>query len=455
MTKYKFKRKPRGWQVRALRKLMERDGGAIFAPMRSGKTKVVVDFIGVKAAKGEAKRVVIVAPLSALGEWRRSLAQDLPDDARVKIKLLNYERVYAREHDGDGGWYPVDNKKLLKKRVDMLVVDESHRAGDARTLANMKLWQLVKKWDPTVVLLTGTPLHRGPLKVFGQWKLLDHSVFGTSMTAYRRQYFVSSGYGGYKWTLTEKGTKKLRRKMAPDTFFMHHVPERDPVEVNVKFPLQESEAAYRALADTGFVSLGNRGTVDAENPLVRHLRLAQAVGGKIGTDDDGLQRVGREKTRAFEDLVRQFEDSEIPKFVVGCRFLFELAAAGKVAKKHGYTPLLYYGGVKEADREQRLLKFHETRKPTVFISQISTGSLGVDLSCAETMVLWSLTRSLVDFDQFKARIRLYREKRALTYYYLLGEGTVDEVNLLALHQGYDVVKFITEHPEFLSYRELG
>jgi hypothetical protein len=450
--RYSFKRRPRSWQLRALRLLLKKDGGAIFAPMRSGKSKVAVDFIGCKVVRDGIERAMIVAPLSALGGWRESIRKDL--NAEVEIRLLNYERVYGREPDGNGGWLPVDNDELMRFDPEVLIIDESHRVGDPRTLANKKLFKLVRQSDPAVVLVTGTPLHRKPFYLFGQWKLYDIGKFGGSWTAFKKQYGVWGGYGNYQ-LLKYRRLDKLRKKIRKDTFFMEHVPPREPTIVQVKFPLKESEGVYRQMAAEGFAKLGKKRFVDAPNPLARHTRLAQMVGGKVRVEDGRLCRVGVEKAKAFDDLLRQLADSEVDKLVVGARFLFELADVGRMCQKRGYDVLLLHGAVSAMQREYRIDQFHETDEPTVFISQIATGSLGIDLSAADTMVLYSLTRSLVDHEQFTARIRKYKDTRPLSYYYMLGEGTIDEINLLAMHEGLEVVKLITDHPEFLSYRGVG
>lgn len=454
--KYRFQRTPRAWQLRAFRLLLLHNGGAIFAPMRSGKSKVAIDWVAAKVLKDGVERVLIVAPLSAFAGWRDSIHRDLSPAVaeRVEIRLVNFERTYGREPDGAGGWYAVDNDELEQFDPQVAIIDESHRVGDPSTLANKKLYKLLRTRDTPVVLLTGTPFHRKPIMIFGQWKLRDDAVFGTHFGAFKKTYVRYGGYGGYE-ILGYRKLKRMRKKIAPETFFMAHVPPREPVEVHIKFPLEESRSVYETMATDGFVSLGKKDTVDASNPLVRHLRLSQIVGGQVRTDRGKRRAVGGEKARAFDDLVRQLQDSEVPKFVVGVRFIFELVSAARVAKAHGYHVLLYHGGLSERQREKRLTLAHETDKPIAFISQMAAGSLGVDLSFADTMVLWSLTRSLVDFDQFKARIRLYQDTRPLTYYYLMGEGTVDEINLLALKQGYDVVEFLVNHPDLLKYREVA
>jgi superfamily II DNA or RNA helicase len=431
-------------QRQAVKVLIKNHGGNLFMPMRSGKTRVAVKYIRYR----RPSRVLIVAPLSALYVWRQELKAQEVD---AEIMLLNYERTYSRERNGNGV-VMVDNEEMMSFAPEVVVIDEAHRVGDAQTLASKKLYKLIREHRPDVVQLTGTPFERGVLKIFGIEKLYDDTLFGTSFSAFKRQYAVFGGYGGYK-LLRYKNTRRLRRKIAPHTFFMEHVPPRPPVDVFVRFPLEEAEAAYRDVADDGFTRLGP-GVVDCDNMLVRHTRLAQLAGGAAKVTVGKAQhnvRLGREKQRAFADWLVGTEG--IPKLVVGCRFLFEVRDASQALQRSGYRVLLMHGGTSESERERRVACFDETTERVAFVCQISTGKEGISLAAADTMVLYSLTRSLVDFQQFKARIRRFRDDRALTYVYMQAQGTVDELNYLAFSRNQEVIQMITDHPDWLHYRK--
>jgi hypothetical protein len=81
--------------------------------------------------------------------------------------------------------------------------------------------------------------------------------------------------------------------------------------------------------------------------------------------------------------------------------------------------------------------------------------MGIDLSAADTTIYYSLTESLLHFDQSMARIRRYRDTRTLGYDYLLAQGTVDEVMYLALQGKVNLVKFVMDHPELIAHEEEG
>ena len=68
--KYRFKTKPYGYQVAALKKLLMNRGGALFMDMGTGKTKIAIDFAACMRLKEHVERVLIICPKSVVAVWR-------------------------------------------------------------------------------------------------------------------------------------------------------------------------------------------------------------------------------------------------------------------------------------------------------------------------------------------------------------------------------------------------
>jgi superfamily II DNA or RNA helicase len=450
---YKFKTKPYPHQKRALRKVVKNKGGALFMPMRSGKTKVAIDWIGCMHLKYGVKRVLVVCPLSVVGVWKKQIKIHMPEDVKVKVLILNFEKVYDRERTSDG-WEAIPRKKLYRWAPELIVVDEAHKIGHPYTVQSRELYKLQREVDPLgKLILTGTPFHRKVHMLFGQFRFLDEEVFGGAWSAFKRRYGKWGGYGGFKY-LGAKNKTELSRKIRPLTFLMKSLPLMAPEHEVVPYKLEESEDAYKSMADDFIAWIGD-GVVEAPIALVKALRLAQICGGRLRDSEGKLQRVGREKRRAFEGLLELLDENEVRKLVVFARFVPELGDIVKSCQKRGYETYLMYGATKGHVREQRIADFDETQEKAVFISQVSTGSLGIDLSCASVSVFYSLPESLVDYDQDCARIRKFKDKRTLTYYYMVGERTIEETQLSALRANLDLVEAIERDPYLLSYETRG
>lgn len=459
--RYKFKTRPYRHQVKAIRKVLpslrEQRAAALLMPMRSGKTKTAIDLAAILHKKYGIQRVLVVAPLSVIGVWKKQIKIHKPDDVRLRWVLVNYEKVFDRKMYTDG-WEPIPRRSLYKYKPQLIIVDEAHKIGNASAAQSRHLYKLRKYLrdhgsDPYVITLTGTAFHRKLPMQFGHWKLLSDEVFGTSVSAFEKEYVKRAGYQRWK-ILKFTNQKQFKAKLSPFTFLMKTLPFVAPQHEVVPYALEESEPAYRSMADDAIAWIGE-GVVEAPIALTKALRLSQLCGGRLRDSEGIVRRVGKEKRREFEGLVELFKDNEVNKFVVFHRFVPEMKDSIEVCRDAGYKVYLMYGKTPGNKREQRIAEFDETDGKAVFISQVSTGALGIDLSAASVAVFYSLPESLVDYDQDCARIRKWKDKRTLTYYYLIGEGTIEEVTLSALKANMDLIEALTSDPMLLSYSARG
>ena len=448
--KYKFKTKPRPYQVKALKKLVRKNGGNLWVPMRWGKTKVAIDWAGAMYVKHGVTRFLVVCPKSVIGVWKSEIKKHLPDGTPIEFYIVNYERTYDREYDDDRSWEPVDSIEIARFEPQAMIIDEAHRIGDPSARQSKQCWRIKNAHHIQLILeLTGTPFHRNPLRTFGMFKVLDDGIFGTSYTTFKKQYALFGGYGGYK-LLKYKNLKRMRQKIAPLTYYRKQTEYKGITHQPFPVRLSESLPAYRSMADKSIVKLSKGRLSTAEIVLTKHLRLSQIACGWIRTDEGEWVRVGREKQQALSDHVGDMYENGVPKFVLATRFIPALRDAASVCKDRGYKLYLLHGGVAAGEREQRIAEFDETDEPAAFVMQASTGREGIDLSAADTLLWYGYVDSLVDYDQVNARIRKYKERRKLNYVHFTAEGTVDEVTLSALQAKRDVAEYVLNHPTLLD-----
>ena len=77
MTTYRFKTKPDEHQLVCLKTALKKERFGIFFQQRGGKTKVAIDFCGAKAISDNARKVLIVCPLSVRTEWQSQIEEHL------------------------------------------------------------------------------------------------------------------------------------------------------------------------------------------------------------------------------------------------------------------------------------------------------------------------------------------------------------------------------------------
>ena len=435
--------------------------------MRWGKSKVATDAAGALHVKFGISRVLVVTTTSGLGVWEK----EIPKHCSLPVRIINYHGDTIREdkhyaltfyvihhallygRDYEWGekpheWAPGPNEDIEEFAPEFIIVDESHRIGDPSSM-QCKMAYRYGKGARFRLTLTGTMFHRAPLMVFGQMKFMDDSVFGTTVTAFKRMYVRFGGYGNYEivgYRNLEDMATKLKRKVYVEEYVAH----TEPVVTTTPMELQESMEVYRKMEREAFVNV-NGNEITAPIILTRHLRCQQIAGGWLKTPEGKYIRVGEEKARVLTDRFKLMMEEGIDKVVVGARFIPELRDIAKAARDAGYQFEALHGGVpRGVPRDRRIAAFQEAEVPTVFISQIAAGAEAIDLSAAAVMIFYSIPESYLQYSQFRARIEKYREKRTLLYDHLIARGTRDEVTWLAMQLKKDVAQFLLENPKLVE-----
>lgn len=437
--------------------------------MRWGKTKVAIDFANCLYMKEGICRVLVVCPLSVCGVWESEIAKhtdtaqvpfcivtrddilegwvspDIPSG--ISWHIVNYERTYARANLGGRSWAAVPDKALERFSAELVIADESHRIGNPSTVASRHVCRLGRQAKHRLIM-TGTMFHRKPFYVFGQAKFYDPAIFGGAFTPFKNRIAIFGGPSGYE-VLRYVNLKWMMRRMRRFVYIEKYVPSRPPSVTPLYFHLTgKGLSAYAEMERESVLEVGGE-TVISPIVLSRHLRCQQIAGGWVKTDS-GYKRVGRDKLTMATERFNDYRDNDISKVVVGCRFLPELADAARAAKASGYATLIFHGGLSQEGRERRIAAFQRTGQPCAFIAQVATGSMGIDLSSADTMLFYSLSESYLTHAQFSARIEKYKETRVLQYDYLIARGTRDEVTYTALQQKKDVAELLATDPELVE-----
>ena len=464
MTKLVFKTQPRPYQVPVLKRRIKQKGGGLYVPMRWGKSWLGINWAAAMHLKYGAQRCLIVCPNDVIDVWLDEIVKHCPVDRLVvsatpasplaqedtlAFYVVNFEAVFAREYDDPDNpraWTVVTNKMLLDWRADMMIVDEAHHIGNPSAMQSVKTYQLARQ-SRFRLFMTGTPFHRKPFYVFGQFRFYDDSVFGTNFGAFKRHIAVFGGFGGYE-IKRYQNLKWLRNKVKPHVDIVKYVPPTPPTRRKILFSLDKSRAIYNEMWKESIVEVGDH-EITAPIVLTRHMRLLQIAGGWLRTEDGKYVRVGNEKRLAFQKRVAEFIEQDITRFVVGARFIPELRDIWDVVTAAGLHPVLVHGGVSREERTKRRKRFSQDPE-SVFITQFRTSREGIDLSATDTMVFYSLPDSYLTYDQFSKRIEKYGEERSLLYEHLIAKVTQDELAFEAMQFKKDVATYLMERPRLVE-----
>lgn len=461
-----YKTKPYPHQARALKKLLRNRGGGLQVPMRWGKSWVAINAAAGLFHLEDVRRVLVVTVTSGLGVWEGQVAAHCPVPWATRIHgtdrykfsewnetdcllfhIVNFQNLYEREMQPNSReWLPIPSRALAEFDPELVVIDESHHIGDPTVIQSVEARRLGRN-ARFRIFMTGSMFHRRPFYVFGQAKFYDDgAALGSSYEQYKKRVAVMGGFGKYE-VLRYRNLRWMTRRLKPIVYMEKYVPPRNAVKNLITFDLTGNNlATYSAMSSKGVVKYKGKRSI-APIVLTKHLRLLQICGGFL-TFEDGPVRIGTDKIDMCKDRLTEYREQDITKAVIGCRFLPEVAAVARLAKKLGFLPILFHGAVPKGDaRTRRVALFQETNKRALFISQLAAGKESIDLSAASAMMFYSLSESYVVHDQFSKRIEKYNETRTLMYDFLLGRGTRDAVTYAALLMGQDIADFIVSHPE--------
>lgn len=479
--KYRYKTQPFAHQKKALNRIIKLKGRCLLAmEMGTGKTKVAIDWASICYRNYELRRVLVVAPVSVLPVWRVQIRQHSPIRARVAVLsgstndkarlirgmmkypfgdkgiewiIINYESIWREDSRGKRL-----EDYLRKWGPDLVIADESHKIKHSTSRQSRSLSRMGDS-APMALALSGTPITKSPLDVFGQFRFLNSAVFGTRWTDFKMEYGVWGGLSGFQLRGV-KNLPKLKRKVRQNSYQVRKeecldLPPKlgdiaDPNGPNI-VPVELPDrimSFYRDMASKMIVEIENDEKVTASIVLTKLLRLSQITSGHI-TNTEGITRIIHDyKLNAgmdlIEDVVEQGES-----IVVFTRFRsdYHRLAEQLAKRKLGYAVLS--GEVPAGQRESLVQRFQDRKFP-VFVSQIASGSLGIDLTAAAQTLFYSWDYRWDHYVQAADRTHRQGQARSCTYYHLVAPHTIDQLSLRVLMQKGNLAKYIIHDPHVLD-----
>lgn len=450
-------------QAEAVEFALARPAAMLDMGMGCGKTRVSIE---VMSRREDVRRVLVVCPKAVIPVWGRECAKYLePGTYRVhersasatvaktaeavrlvldkgpgdvlELMVVNYDSVWRRPL----GDVLYDGAK--RGLIDMVVLDESHRAKSAGSKVS-KYLAMMGRQVPYRLCLSGTPMANSPLDVYGQYRFLDRSIFGTNHARFLQQYAVLGG-PDRRFVVGYKNQRDLmaRFRSIAYTCRIEDVADRAKLPAQlpdavlpVRLPARDMRT-LRQLARE-FVAECGDGFAAAPNVLVRLLRMQQVTSGFCQVVDgpggaESVQDLNSAKADVLLDWARDLGSSE--RLVVFCVFQHDLDTLRSLSEVLG-RPFFELSG-----REHRVDDWRATEGALLAV-QIQAGAEGVDLTAASRAAYLSLPHSLALYDQSRARLYRPGQTRPVQFVHLLAEGTVDESMYASLVAKRDVIDAI-------------
>lgn len=449
------------WKVqeKAVRYAMEHPYTMLNMEMGTGKTRVAIETI----RRTRPGRVLVVAPKSVVPVWKREIDK-YTEPGEFEVLELGSGTINSRSRrlveflqnteperavvviNYDVVWRDTILRHLIRPEWGVVVLDESHRAKSHKSKTSRACYRLGKQAQRRLCL-SGTPMSNSPLDVFGQYRFLDDRIFGRYWTPFVDQYGIRGG-PERRFIVGFRNLEDLGRRFNSIAFTCTKDDIRDEASLvdidstEYRFGSLSPEAArvYRGVQRDFVAELGSE-WVTADNVLVQMLRLQQLTSGFTESVDEagkstGYRRLDTVKGAMLKDLLQ-----DIPKrepVVVFYKFRKDAEGIREIMGD-GDRPIFELSG------ERNEIVAWESSENGLLMAQYQAGSVGIDLTHANYLVFFSLTFSLAEYTQARARVHRPGQKRPVTLVHLLLEGTIDEVIREALDNKQDVIRRVIEH----------
>jgi SNF2 family DNA or RNA helicase len=490
--KLEFKTEPMQHQREVLRQMYGRKYFALFWEQGTGKTKTILDEIWFLFCQGKVEEVLIIAPKGVYLNWVReeipkhtSFNQDnsiifttkstqnakyeaqlysflssiRKDEKILKIMITNIDTL---SHCKSKNYLSV---KYFAEKARKLycVIDESHTIKNTksiRTKAALKLG-LNSLYNR---IASGTPITNSLLDVFAQCQFLSsrEALLGhNSIFTFRKEFcniIERKTNTGAKFSIIT-GFKNEDRLQARLQLFASVVKKVDCLDLPPKVYstlyielTAEQKKYYNIIARESLIELtadlqkGVSEQLVISNALTRMGKLHQVTCGHI---IDAAKNVISLENNREEALIDFFEVDLQRKIVIFRHFKHDeeiIKAACDKCYEQGYV--IYTGNPED------IKSFREDDSKKVFIASLHTGSEGITLTNASTMLFFSNNFSLKSRLQAEDRIHRKGQLEKCTYTDLVTDTPIELKILQALKDKKNIADSIIKSDLHKIFQEV-
>ena len=396
-------------QENLLAKLTENDTFGIFFECRVGKTLPTLLHITNLMLSGQATGCIVIAPISALGAWKRDIETFHGKRKKIAktIDLINYESVWR--------------KPQYHKQYDIVVCDESHRIAH-RTSKQTKFIMKYTATSKYRYILTGTPLGQGRLEdMYSQMEFLEKGFFGSWKQFISDYCIVKRLKGTYiDIIVAYKNKEELLSRISEKVMSLRlkDVAEDLPDDLpdNIVIHNKPNQKINRGVKDNYVPEYD----LIISNPAVRMMKFRQVASGFL-IDEQGItHEVTNGKVKAFSDLLDQILPERI---VVFAEFKHSIQSICEELSKRGISYLVLDGAQQDKECWRR---FQSNDNIQVMVCQYASANAGIDLWKAHHMIFFEPTLSTTMTEQARARIRCIGMKQPRAYHWLLANSSIEQ-----------------------------
>ncbi|MEO6597083.1 MAG: DEAD/DEAH box helicase [Planctomycetota bacterium] len=420
--------------------LVDQGFGACLADdMGLGKTvQAITVMLEWRKRPGSAGAILIVCPVSVLGNWRREVHRFAPSmkvvmhHGKGRAATAEAFRDLINSHDIVLTSYNLlqrDEEIMSEVTFDGVVLDEAQNIKNPTTRQSKVARQLKGHFR---LALTGTPLENRPLDLWSIMDFLNEGLLGsrTQFTQTLEHPIVKQRRQGSMSALARLVRPFVLRRLKTDPEIVADLPEKSEQIVSATLS-REQAILYESVVRKGLqeVEKAAEGIQRRGAILTTLLRLKQVCNHPAHYLMDGSSLPSRSgKLDLLTEMIEEaIEESD------RCLVFTQFKEMGSLLKTQlenvlGQPVLFLHGGVPQKDRDNMVTDFQESRPdgPKVFVLSLKAGGTGLNLTAANRVFHYDRWWNPAVEDQATDRAFRIGQQRNVFVHKFVCNGTLEE-----------------------------
>jgi SNF2 family DNA or RNA helicase len=382
--------------------------------------------------------ILIVCPVSVLGNWRRELHRFAPSlrvtlhHGKGRASTTEEFRKVLTEHDIVLTSYNLlqrDEELMQDVTFDGVVLDEAQNIKNPTTRQS-KVARTLKGFFR--LALTGTPLENRPLDLWSIMDFLNEGLLGsrTQFVQTLEHPIVKQRRQGSMSALARLVRPFVLRRLKTDPEIVADLPEK--TEQIVAATLSREQAIlYESVVRKGLqeVEKAGEGIQRRGAILTTLLRLKQVCNHPAHYLMDGSALPSRSgKLDLMAEMIEEANDEGDR-----CLIFTQFKEMGSLLKTHfenvfGRAVLFLHGGVPQKERDQMVTDFQAAREdgPRLFVLSLKAGGTGLNLTAANRVFHYDRWWNPAVEDQATDRAFRIGQQRNVFVHKFVCSGTLEE-----------------------------
>lgn len=428
--KYEFKLDPYEHQKAALRALWNKEYGAELMDMGTGKSKVLIDNVGILYEQGDIWALLLIAPKGVYRNWSEiEIPKHLPDRIPVRtaywksapnkkeqqalddivtvpfnglnVLVMNIDAITVTKRSSKGfdmaekflSFYSERdiNGRITEKRA-LMAIDEStciKNISAKRTKAAINLGKMARCRR----ILTGLPVTKWPLDLYAQCAFLGEGLLGhKSYFTFKMEFAIERVIRTIVKTVTVRGRpvqKKIQQKAVVGfknidklqkrlESFSYRIMKEDCLDLPAKVYMtrnieltKEQKKIYKDMREDCLADCDGQ-IVSATNIIVKILRLHQIACGHVTYDTGVSEDLPNHRISELLNVLDETNGKVIiwaayRRDIQKIAFEIKNATNQDGELKYGEDSVVsFYGDTRDEDRVAAVNEFQDPNSPVRF-----------------------------------------------------------------------------------------